>query len=101
MARDVIELLMEELEAGSPEEVLQRVRGLKALADRFSDDDLGPVSLTLSVDRATRKYNPIMGPIAGPDDLKLIRGVVTHFLYELLEEQIVEAEVEKRASGLE
>lgn len=107
-AATVLKTLKEELGAGNPEEVLDKVQNLKAISEKLSKrltDSQGPLSLTLSLNRATAKYSHAMTAANDLPDLLLIQTVIEHFRAEILGPAIrqleVEAEVQRRLEDIE
>lgn len=99
-AAAVITALKKEFEEESPEQILERVKALKAAAQVLPQHLRGAASLTLCLDYGTQRYGFAMSGAENLGDLKAIQGIVEHFQREVLGPRIrqleVEAEVQRR-----
>lgn len=86
----VMAALKKELEAESPEQVLEKIQALKAAAV----NDQGPIGVMLTMARTTLKYNHALTGLVNLEDWRWAQGMVEHFLREVLNPQVRQMEVE-------
>lgn len=98
-ATAVMVTLKKELEAENPSQVLERVQALKAIAIANGQ---GPLGITLTMARATTRYNHALIGVVDLKDWHRVQGMVQHFLQEVLGPEIkrleIEVEVQRRLS---